>query len=123
MSDLDMLLDYGRRLVAAGFEVWHTQSGTRSPGYLQYRDPETGCWGSLQYSLSSYRWHHLMPLVPSKEYGSSMFIERPAPAFTVEAARQCAREFNRNSVVGTRSNAKGRTWVSKSAVPLHVVQP
>lgn len=126
-NDLEGLLAYGADLVAAGFEVWHTASGFRAAGYLQYRDPATDCWGSLQYSLSEMHWQHLMPMVPSKEFGSSMFIQvKPARGsrpqtldpWTVEAARLCARETNWNEVVGTQPNAKDKTWRSPAAVRL-----
>lgn len=116
---IDQLEQYGQELVTAGFEVWLTRTGMRGRGgYLQYRDPETGCTGCLQESFTE-GWQHLMPLVPSREYGSSMHIGNPLSVFTVEAARQCAQPFNRNDVVGRQANARDKQWRSHSAVALH----
>jgi hypothetical protein len=111
---------YGQELVAAGFEVWFTRTNYREGGYLQYRNPETGCCGSLEHS-DHEGWLHLMPIVPSREYGSSMHIGEPLPVWTVEAARQCAQPFNRNDVVGRQANARDKTWRSTSAIALHTV--
>lgn len=118
MSNIEHLTNYGNELVAAGYQVWLTRTPTRDGGYLQYRDPQTGCCGSLQ--LTEWDgWQHLMPIIPSREYGSSMHLDRPAPPFTVEAARQCAQPFNHNAVVGKQPNARDRTWRSNSATALH----
>lgn len=95
------LIEFGRTLVAAGFEVWHTSYGR--DGYLTYRNPENDCWGTLQHS-DHEGWQHLMPISPSVEAGSSMFIDKAHPPFTVEAARQCARPTNYNSLVRRREN-------------------
>ena len=95
----DELLAYARTLVAAGLEVWH--SPFDRAGYLLYRDPATDCWGSFQESFSE-GWQHLMPIKPSRENGSSMFIggEHRVYPWTVEAARECARPRNWNPLVG-----------------------
>lgn len=130
---IERLTEYGNELVAAGFEVYLTKTGYREGGYLQYRDPATGNWGSLQYSLSASYWQHLMPMVPSQQFGSSMFVQaRPRTGagswnakattlspWTIEAARQCASDTNWNEIVGTQPNAKDKTWVSARAIPLH----
>lgn len=115
---INQLEAYGQELVAAGFEVWLTRTTSRGGGYLQYRDPATGCTGSLQESFTE-GWQHLMPLIPSREYGSSMHIGNPLPPFTVEAARQCAQPFNWNDVIGRRPNARDKQWRSASAIALH----
>lgn len=118
---IEQLTSYGDELVAAGFEVWLTKTGSLGRGwcYLQYRDPQTGCTGSLQYSDHD-GWQHLMPIVPSRKYGSSMYIENPADPFTIEAARQCASPTNHNRAVGlTLANAKDRQWHSPDAIALH----
>lgn len=121
-ANVERLRAYGQALVDAGFEVWLTRTFTGSGGYLQYRDPATGCQGSLQESYFD-GWQHLMPLVPSREFGSSMFIEDPLDPWTVGAARQCAQPTNRNSVVGTRENARDKTWRSPEAIALHEETP
>jgi len=115
---ITLLASYGHELVAAGFEVWLTKTSP-TEGYLQYRDPVTGCAGSLQRTEWD-GWQHLMPLVPSIVYGSAMHLDDPADPFTVEAARECARPTNRNRAVGaTLANAKGNVWRSPRAIALH----
>lgn len=116
-DNTEQLTTYGNELVAAGFEVWLHRFGE---GYLTYRDPATGNGGSLQYSQSGFDWQHLMPLVPSREYGSCMHMQDPLPVWTVEAARQCASASNYNDAVGTTlRNAGDRAWRSPSGVALH----
>jgi hypothetical protein len=115
---IEILTQYGQELAAHGYEVWLTKGGQHG-GYLQYKDLTTGDQGSLQYSLME-GWGHSMPIVPSREYGSGMYIEDPEPPFTVEAARQCAQPTNYNRAVNARlANARDRTWRSASAIPLH----
>lgn len=119
-EDTARLTEYGNELVAAGFEVWRTD-GT-SP-YLQYRDPTTGAAGSLQSVGYFGEWTHYMPIVPSREFGSSMHLDTDTDPWTVEAARECARPTNRNSVVGTQRNAGAKAWRSPDAVALHSLTP
>lgn len=113
-----MLASYGNDLAAAGFEVWLTP--TTFGAYLQYRDPATGACGTFAHS-DHEGWGHSMPIVPSREFGSSMFIDTAADVWTVDAARETAQLTNRNPVVGTQRNAADRTWRSPSARPLHEV--
>lgn len=117
----DELEEYGAKLVAAGFQVWLVLTYPRH-GFLRYRSPE-GWWGTLQEDT----WgglEHSMPIVPSRENGSSMYLEPPQPdPLTVEAAKACAREFNRNAVVGRQRNA-GHVYEKRHAphslgTPLH----
>jgi hypothetical protein len=115
---IETLTEYGNELVAAGFEVWLHKFGE---GYLTYRNPETGNAGSLQYSLME-GWQHLMPIVPSREYGSAMHLDTDTDPWTVQAARECAADTNYNDAVRARlANAKGKTWRSADAIPLHAV--
>jgi hypothetical protein len=116
---IEILTEYGTELVAAGFEVWLTKTSFGNGGYLQYRDPATGAQGSLQYSAHDAAWQHLMPIVPSRQYGSSMFLQTATDPFTVDAARECARLSNYNNVVGTQANAKDRAWRASDAIALH----
>lgn len=114
-ENTDRLEEYGRRLVAAGFRVWLMPTG--SGGYLTYE--RGGFWGHLQQSYFG-AFEHYMPLVPSREFGSSMFIGQPvADVWSVEAAQQAASATNHNNVVGRRPNAGSQTWLSPSSYPLH----
>lgn len=106
------LEQYGALLKAAGFRVWVNQTSP-SGGYLTYE--RGGFYGHLQCDYWG-NWAHDMPLVPSKEAGSSMFIGKPvADVWSVEAAEQAASEYNHNDVVGRRRNAGDKTWISPSA--------
>jgi hypothetical protein len=91
-------------------------------GYLQYKDLTTGDWGSLQQTEWD-GWQHLMPLVPSREYGSAMHLDTDTDPWTLKAARECARPFNSNAAVGGArlANAKDKTWRSPRAIALHAV--
>lgn len=110
------LLDYAKTLADAGFEVWHTPASFAGSGYLTYHNPENDCWGTFQYSLYD-GWQHLMPIKPSRENGSSMFIGNPEDPWTLLAALQCARPYNKNDLVGIQANHKA--WLSPKAVAIH----
>lgn len=128
-SDLDRLTEYGRTLAAAGFEVWLTPTGYGHGGYLTYRDPATGYAGTFQHSDYD-GWVHSMPITPSRENGSSMWLDdAPADVWTVDAARHTAREYGRNPLVGWERNAAAVTepgkpggrgaYIGANAVVLH----
>ena len=110
------LLDYAKTLADAGFEVWHTPASFAGSGYLTYRNRENDCWGTFQYSLYD-GWQHLMPIKPSRENGSSMFLDKPLDPWTVEAAKQCAQPTNYNRLVGTQRNH--HNFLSPKAVAIH----
>jgi hypothetical protein len=111
-ENTERLTAYAAKLAAAGFRVWLTPMAGRSGGFLTYE--RGGFYGHLQ--LSEWDgWQHDMPIVPSREFGSSMFIEQPLDPWTVEAAEQAAQEWNTNSAVGRQRNAGSRTWLSSSA--------
>lgn len=128
-SDLDRLAVYGRTLVAAGFDVWLTPTGYRHGGYLTYRDRATGYVGTFQHSDHD-GWSHSMPLVPSREHGSSMWLDgAPDDPWTVDAARHTAREYGYNPLVGRQRNVAAVTepgkpggrgaYIGDNAVALH----
>jgi len=101
--DQAALESYARELIAAGFEVWLAPDA--GSGYLTYaRD---GLWGTLQCSEFE-GWDHLMPLVPSREFGSSMHLDPEPDTFTVKAAERCASATNYNAIVGTQRNVGTR---------------
>lgn len=114
--DREALEHYGRRLVTeAGFHVWITPM---TPGaFLTYEDPATGYWGTFQYSTME-GWKHLMPITPSKEFGSHMHLDSKTDPWTVEAAKECASASNYNSIVGRQRN-RAYSWLSDKAIPLH----
>lgn len=119
--DANALQDYGRKLVAAGFRVWFTPAD--GCGYLTYE--KEGNYGTLQCSYFE-GWGHSMPIVPSREFGSSMYVgsadrQSQKYVFTVQAAEECARPTNYNPDVGTQRNegaVKGSHWLSPDAVEI-----
>lgn len=114
LVDDELLRAYGRALVLAGFEVRYHDYGS---GYLTYRDPATGFRGIFQ-SSEFEGWDHHMPIVPSRQNGSSMWhLDDDAPRWTVDAARATARESNRNPLVGSQRNA-GDRYRETSGTPL-----
>lgn len=108
---IELLTEYGKKLVNAGFRVWVTPF---SHGYLTYE--MNGFYGHLQYSEFD-GWRHDMPLIPSREFGSAMFID-VEDIWSVEAALKVCRELNTNHVVGRQRNAKNKTWFSPTSYPL-----
>ena len=97
---------YGLRLVDAGFEVWMSDYGRT--GYLVYRNTDNECWGTFQPSEHS-GWEHSMPIEPSREHGSSMWVEDIEPdQWTIEAARKCAQRSNYNPIVGRHHNVRDK---------------
>lgn len=96
------LREYGQRLAAAGLEVWLNTHYWG--GWLTYKNPENGCYGTFQHS-DHFGWSHYMPLIPSREYGSAMFVGN-ADDWSVEAALRTAMPENFNPIVGTQKNAK-----------------
>ena len=110
---LERLTEYGNQLKAAGFDVWVNPS----PGleYLVYMAPG-GCYGTLQESEFD-GWGHYMPLKPSREFGSSMFLDTELDPWTVDAARECAQPVNHNHVIGWQANARTH-WMSPNYVSL-----
>jgi|GEM_PF-5801269 len=119
MSDIrDRLHEYASRLKAAGFSVWYAPVRP-GHGYLTYsRD---GMWGTFSESYIE-GWQHYATLKPSREFGSSMFVEDAVKdPWTVEAAERAVRPEQWNHAVGMRPNI-GKTgaepWISPDAVAL-----
>lgn len=109
----DALREYADQLERNGFTVYEPKSnpsryflysrfvgGQECFGYVQ-SDWYGGPGGPSGYS-------HAMPIRPSIEHGSSMFVEGVANALTVEAAKAVARPTNRNNLVGTQKNYRDK---------------
>ena len=102
-----VLSEYANRLEAAGFAIYESVSG---PGtYFRYSRMVDGkeCFGYIQLDYFG-TFQHLMPIKPSIEHGSSMWVPdargKALSALDVETAKLVARPFNRNPVVGTHAN-------------------
>ncbi|ANA87033.1 hypothetical protein PBI_KATHERINEG_97 [Gordonia phage KatherineG] len=109
----EKLQAYAEELKAAGFEVWiPTRPGSAFFLYSRHVDGQT-CYGSVQQmTLRLEGYSHSMPIKPSREHGSSMFIEDVEDGWdclTVEAAELIARPENYNPLVGRQKNHRRET--------------
>ena len=97
--------DYACLLIEAGFRVMVYDGPARSSRYGQswfYYSRKVGpgltCWGYYESPERSHSDHsgHGMPVVPSKEFGSSVIIapRRAWPSESVEMARDVASPKN-----------------------------
>ena len=103
VTEYETLDEYAQALKDAGFKVW---KGELKPHeWLVYE--KNGLYGTFQ--RSEYEdWSHCMPIKPSREHGSSMYVDPPkgVPVWSVEAAEHTAREVNVNRDVGAQHNAR-----------------
>lgn len=103
------LIDYARLLTENGFTIYEPNS--RSEYFLYSREVDgrecVGIVGQCTLRLSGY--YHSMPIRPSREHGSAMFVPGIDDGYdhlTVEAAERVARPTNTNECVGTHENFK-----------------
>lgn len=109
MTIADEALDaYADTLMAAGFTVYEpTGPAARYFRYSRVVDGQE-CFGVVQQeALRLQGYSHSMPIKPSKENGSSMFVDGVEDGFdalTVEAAETVAQPRNHNPLVGWQDN-------------------
>ncbi|AVP42759.1 hypothetical protein SEA_SCHOOLBUS_104 [Mycobacterium phage SchoolBus] len=105
------LREYADELEAAGFTIYEPISGPGS--YFRYSRMVDGkeCFGYVQADYLTGGFQHLMPIVPTVQHGSSMWVEgagrKPYPAnltLTVQVARLVASPVNYNELVGKQVN-------------------
>lgn len=106
INDLpEALRDYAVELIDAGFTVY---AAGPNWNFMHYLEPQGRYYGTI--SKSEFEgWGHSMPIKPSHEFGSGMYIDEAdarVDPFTVKAARDTARAFNTNRAVGTQPNGK-----------------
>lgn len=120
--DIDRILipelaDYAKELVGAGFSVYVFTSDVKRVdnggkescathlGFSRVVGDQV-CFASVSYSLAGFQFD--MPMKPSRQHGSSMFIGgADAPEFeelTVRKAELYASPTGRNLLVGTQAN-------------------
>lgn len=111
------LADFGKELLAAGFKVFVFRSDVErvskggkescatTVGFSRVVDGRE-CFGSVSYSLAGYQFS--MPIKPSREHGSAMFIGGDKlPEFdslTLANAELYASPTGFNRLVGTQEN-------------------
>lgn len=102
----DALRAYADLLENTGFDIYEPR-GTWN--FFVYSQPVDGveCFGIVQYEgrfLGAEGFQHTMPIKPSREHGSSMWVEGVKDEATVEAANAVAQPSNYNRLVGTHKN-------------------
>lgn len=105
------LREYAERLEKAGFTVYVPHNPTAR--YFRYSRLVNGkeCFGYVQRDWDrSTGYSHTMPIKPSIENGSSMWVDGVPDELSVEAARKVARPSNRNPLVGTQANYDDPRW-------------
>jgi hypothetical protein len=116
------LATFGKELLAAGFTVYVFRSDVErvaKGGKESYATHigfsrivnEQECFASVSYGLAGYQFS--MPIPPSREHGSSMFISKAdhMPEFdslTLANAELYASPTGFNPLVGTQRNDNGQ---------------
>lgn len=107
MDLLPELKEYAERLLAEGFRVYVPKNWRGGTFFFYSREVDgKTCYGNVQKNHFS-GYSHYMPIKPSKESGSSMFVghdDDPVFTLTIEDAKRTARPSNNNPVVGTHVN-------------------
>jgi hypothetical protein len=109
------LIEYADLLAENGFTIY-VPKGT-SFDYFTYSQVVDGkeCFGNVQHeTLRAFGgYSHSMPIRPSREHGSSMFVAGVEDALTLEAAQKVAQPSNYNDLVGTQSNFRDEYWLNR----------
>ncbi len=111
------LAEFARTLNERGFktfvfrsEIARVENGGREGvhthlGFSREVDGQE-CFGSVSYSLNGYTFH--MPIKPSREHGSGMFIGgdnvTEFDVLSITNAEKYASPFGTNHLVGTHAN-------------------
>ena len=100
------LAAYADVLEAAGFAIYESASG-RPSAYFRYSrvvgDKE--CFGYVQRNwVGATKFSHLMPILPSIEHGSSMWVKGVPNTLSVKSAAAICQPVNSNPIVGQRRN-------------------
>lgn len=119
MNLIPELQEYAHRLSEAGFRVY-AHSGPGLITFLLYSQEVDGktCFGSVQRANFGNGYEHHMPIRPSKENGSSMWVKDVPEDLSVEAARMVARPSNYNPLVGTQANWQDLAWLERGYIEL-----
>lgn len=109
----EALREYATLLQANGFTIYEPK-GTIGVRYFTYSRLVDGveCFGTVQQAdFGGYS--HTMPIKPSHEHGSSMFVANVPDELTVQAARKVAQPTNWNDLVGTQQNYRDDRWLDR----------
>lgn len=104
------LAEYADRLQAAGFTIYEPLTPQSYFDYSRVVDGKE-CFGYVQRGVG--RYSHSMPIPPSREAGSNMWVAKVPDELSVEAARMVARPFNSNPLVGRRPNYRNERGLAQ----------
>lgn len=108
MTIIDSALrEYAQLLHSNGFAIYEPLGTWNHFVYSRIVDGQE-CFGVAEKDTVGFGYSHSMPIKPSRENGSHMFVDyadgRPVEDLTVEAARTIAQPTNWNKVVGVQKN-------------------
>lgn len=107
MINDDGLRAYADLLQRNGFTIYEPSGWWKFFIYSRVVDGQE-CFGMVQtngYRSEQFKaYEHSMPIKPSVENGSSMWVEGVPNELTVEAAKLIARPTNYNPLVGRQKN-------------------
>lgn len=108
---------YANQLERHGFSIYEPVGTKVSSGdYFMYSRTVDGqeCFGYVQRDYArAASYSHSMPIRPSVENGTSMYIDGTDNELTVEAATKVASPFNTNRDVGRQANYEDRKWIDR----------
>ena len=111
----DGLRAYADLLEANGFAIYEPKSSTGS--WFTYSRMVDGveCFGTVEKDQAPLArgYKHTMPIRPSVEHGSSMFVAGVPEELTVEAAEAVASPSNYNHLVGIQKNYREEQWLDR----------
>lgn len=108
----ETLRAYAELLQRAGFAIYEPKGVVGD--YFMYSRivDDVECFGLVQREWGGAEvYRHLMPIQPSVEHGSSMYVDGVLNELTIDVAQEIASPRNTNSVVGTHDNFNDRRFL------------
>lgn len=97
------LREYAALLAKNGFTIYEPKGVWNHFMYSRMVD-DREYFGNVQREQVGSGYRHFMPIKPSKEHGSSMFVDDVPDELTIEAATAVASPSNYNKLVGRHAN-------------------
>jgi hypothetical protein len=110
-----VLREYAELLAKNGFTIYEPKGVWEYFVYSRMVDGRE-CFGSVQRGGALEGYQHHMPIKPSKEHGSSMFVEDVPDELTIEAATAVASPRNYNKLVGSHENYRDDRFLESGYV-------
>ncbi|QNJ59256.1 hypothetical protein SEA_MRMIYAGI_42 [Mycobacterium phage MrMiyagi] len=106
------LIQFRTMLQENGFQTYEFKRGqSRISNNLKFSRVVDGqtCYGTVSLGyFGAYEFS--MPIKPSRENGSSMWVDKVDNLLTLENAKKVARPFNSNPLVGSQANYHDQAW-------------